>query len=90
MLVDETQTHIHQLATQIADEATRSDIETWCPSFTGEGREPATPEEIRSAWYDISMVEGEAVRIIQLAVRYLTLRGRIVRHPANKTWIRLA
>jgi hypothetical protein len=90
MLHDETETHIHQLAVQIADDAARADIETWCQSFTSDGREPVTAEEIRSAWYDISMVDGEAARIIQMAVSYLVLRGMIVRYPSKKNWVRLA
>ena len=90
MLRDETQVHIHRLAVQIADDAARADIETGCPSFTSDGREPVTAKEIRSAWYDISMMEGEAARIIRQAVSYLTLRGRIVCHPEKKSWVRLA
>lgn len=90
MLHDEMQAHIHQLAVQIADDAARADIETWCAHVTSEGREPASADEIRAAWYDTSSMEGEAAGIIQAAVRYLTLRGKIVCHPAKKGWVRLA
>lgn len=90
MPLDETQIQIHQLAVQIADDAARTDIETKCPSFTFDGREPVTVEEIRAAWYDISMVDADMIRTVQVAINYLTLRGRIIHHPSKKNWMRMA
>lgn len=89
MLCNELQARIHSLAVQIADDAARSDIEVRCPSFTDDGREPITAEEIRSAWYDVSAADEESARTIRLAVSYLGLRGKIVRHPSEPNWIRL-
>jgi hypothetical protein len=89
MLLDERGARIHQLAIQIADEAARADIEIECPSFTDEGREPATLEEIQFAWYDTALVTEGAARMIRLAVTYLTLRGKIVRHPFRAGWVQV-
>lgn len=89
MLPDETQVHIHQLAVLIADDAARADIEMRCPSFTSDGHEPITVEEIRSAWYDTSMVDSEMSKVTELALRYLTLRGQVIHHPLNRHWVRL-
>jgi hypothetical protein len=89
MLFDETDARIHQLAIQIADDAARADIEIECPSFTDEGYEPATLEEIQFAWYDTALVAESAARMIRLAVTYLTLRGKIVHHPFREGWIQV-
>lgn len=90
MELDKMQTRIYQLAVQIADDTARTDIETKCRSFTSDGREPVTAEEIQTAWYDISLVDAEMSRMIELAVNYLTLRGRVIYHPLKKNWVRLA
>lgn len=90
MLLDETQIQIHQFALQIADDAARTDIETKCSSFTSDGREPVTVEEIRSSWYDISAVDMDMTKTIQLAIDYLTLRGMLIRHPSKQNWLRIA
>ncbi|HYD81839.1 MAG TPA: hypothetical protein VEC06_18720 [Paucimonas sp.] len=89
-MFDETEHHVNQLAIQIADEAARMDIEIECPSFTNDGKEPETYEEIRTAWYDITQADKDVARVIKTAVRYLTLRGKIVRHPVRKNWVRMA
>lgn len=89
MPFDETRIRIHQLAMLIADDAARTDVEIQCPSFTGDGREPVTAEEIRSAWYDISLVDAEMATIIRTAVSYLALRGQVIHHPSNQNWIRV-
>jgi len=89
MLLDQTQIQIHQFALQIADDAARTDIETKCESFTSDGREPVTIEEIRTAWYDVSTVDADMTKTIQVAIDYLTLRERIVRHPSKQNWLRI-
>ncbi|RZI41388.1 hypothetical protein EGT07_17515 [Herbaspirillum sp. HC18] len=88
MLRGETQNHVYRLAVQIADDAARADIETWCRSYTADGGDPATAEEIREAWYDTSMMDDDGGRFIRVAVNYLTLRGLIVRHPMHRQWLR--
>ena len=89
MLLDETEVRIHQLAVQIADEAARSDIEIQCPCFTEEGREPATLKEIPLAWYDTRNVPSSAVEVVRMAIAYLELRGKIVRHPFREGWVQV-
>lgn len=83
------QEYTRRLAFQIADDAARADIETWCPSFTNDGREPVTTDEIRAAWYDVSRPDEEGARFVSVAVRYLLLRGRIEQHPLKRTWMRI-
>jgi len=88
MQLNETQVQTLRLAVQIADEAARTDIETRCPSLTGDGREAETAEEIRSAWYDCSGADmGSSVFILK-ALYYLTLRGRVIYHPSMANWVR--
>jgi hypothetical protein len=89
MLLNKREACIHRLAVQIADDAARMDIETKCPSFTNEGREPETLEEIRAAWYDTTRAEDGAGESVLVAVVYLTLRDRVIRHPFRKGWMQI-
>lgn len=89
MVLDKTEARIHQMAVQIADEAARADIETMCAVVTNDGAEPATLHEIRSAWYDTAVTVDGATGMIRRAVAYLTLRGKIVRHPFREGWIQV-
>lgn len=89
MQLDETNANTLELAVQIADDAARADIETSCPSYTGDGREPLTAEEIRSAWYDIAGAGAESRGVVEIALHYLSLRGKIVHHPSRSAWVRL-
>ncbi len=89
MQLDETYANTLELAVRIADDAARADIETSCPSFTGDGREPMTAEEIRSAWYDVAGAGTESRGVVEIALHYLTLRGKIIHHPSRNTWVRL-
>ncbi len=89
-MLNENQRQTLELAVRIADDAARADIETRCPSFTGDGREPANAEEIRAAWYDTAGACRECAPHVQTALHYLTLRGRLILHPSRNGWVRLA
>ena len=73
-----------RLATQIADEAARADIEGWC-GFVRIGR---------ITWYDTdtaTTLHGrEEAEFVATAVRYLTLRERITVHPTQPALVRFA
>ena len=73
-----------RLATAIADDAARADIECWC-TYQRMGMH---------TWYDSTSVcpehASEYREGIDIAVRYLRLRGRVVEHPTQPHLLRFA
>lgn len=70
-----------RLGTELADEVARSDIESYC-SFEKMGR---------FTWYDTSTCHPEGAEVeagVDKAVRYLDLRGTLVRHPVQRHLVR--
>lgn len=70
-----------QIATEVADEETRADIETNC-TFERMGR---------LTWYDTTLPTTAGPEIdasINRALRYLELRGHLVQHPVQKHLVR--
>ena len=71
-----------RLATQIADESARADVESFC-SFEHMGR---------LVWYDTESTEvlhgPDEAEMVATAVRYLRLRDRIVVHPTQTHLVR--
>lgn len=72
-----------RLATQIADDAARADIETNC-AFERIGNH---------TWYDVESTEvlhgPEFAEMVATGVRYLRLRGHIVNHPTQGNLVRI-
>lgn len=66
------------LQREIADEAARSDIESFC-AWSG----PAP-----GRWYDTSSAEDDLAAIVRRAVCYLELRGLVERHPEFSNLVR--
>lgn len=71
------------LALSIADEAARSDIEAFC---TWSSKEPA------NRWYDTATIDdqefaGELRATVDRAVRYLDLRGLLVRSGVRPNFV---
>lgn len=73
-----------RLATAIADDAARADIECWC-TYQRMGLH---------TWYDSTSVCPDHAKEyregIDTAVRYLRLRGRLVEHPMQPHLVRFA
>lgn len=73
-----------RLATRIADECARADIESWC----------ATERVGRVTWYDTASAGRqrgpEYAESIADALRYLRLRDRITVHPEHDHLVRFA
>lgn len=70
-----------RMATRIADYSARSDIETACPLERDDGY----------TWFDIARTADmgpEEFGFISAAVRYLSLRGHIARHPDQPHLVR--
>lgn len=70
-----------RLAQDYADQSARADIESFCRS------EPMG----RLTWYDISPPSNfgpEYEPLIGKAVRYLDLRGHLIRHPMQRQLVR--
>jgi len=73
-------TRLSHLQQKIADEAARSDIESLCtPIIQCYGS--------AASWYSIISPDFQAT--VDIAVEYLTLRGRIARHPVHAYWVRV-
>ncbi len=69
---------LHHLAHKIARISARSDIQSWCTfKLIGGVR-----------WYDTFGIDQIAMRSVQDSVRYLRLRGLLVRHPCNSWLVR--
>ena len=71
-----------RLATQIADDAARADVECWC-----------TFERMGShTWYDTRSTQDlhgpEEAELVDTALRYLRLRDGVVIHPTNAHLVR--
>lgn len=70
-----------RLATEMADDIARSDIESHC-TFERMGRH---------TWYDTTAPSREGIEVeggIDKATRYLDLRGHLIRHPQQKHLVR--
>ena len=71
-----------RLATRIADESARADVESWC-SFDRLGNH---------TWYDTRSTPDlhglEEAQIVATALRYLRLRDRVVIHPTQAHLVR--
>ncbi len=73
---------LRQLEQEIAYSSARSDIECYCTSENVGGVTPLW-------WYDITSAESdEEQEWVTMAVRYLELRGLLLRHPENATLVR--
>lgn len=82
--------NITTMAFRLADSAARSDIETMCRSFTEDGGEPVSTEEIRTCWYDTrAVIDPENVRCVEEALEYLECRGMLKLHPTKASWLRV-
>jgi hypothetical protein len=69
-----------RLATEIADEASRSEVQCLCNWLTElDAPEPA------ARWYDL---EGTSMPRLDRAMQYLLLRGIIVAHPVRPRLVR--
>lgn len=80
---------IRRLATEIADDAARADIETNCVAYTDDGRDPQGVVEIRNQWYDCGGLEEDIRALVNKSARYLALRGKLEYHPKHQTWVRI-
>ena len=71
-----------RLATHLADESARADIEVWCSYETVDGH----------SWYDVrsaaERLGPEHGQSIATALRYLRLRERVVLHPEHEHLVR--
>lgn len=71
-----------RLATHLADEYARADIEVWCIYETIDGQ----------CWYDVrsaaERLGPEHGQSIDIALRYLRLRGRVVLHQEHEHLVR--
>lgn len=78
-------TELDTLAHELAYSTARADIECYCASQSADGT-------MAARWWDTEDIPNqppETVADIQLAVRYLDLRGKLVRHPEHPEWVRL-
>ena len=75
------------LAHQLAHEAARTDIESYCKVVV------ATETRGKGHWYDASRAveccEVEHALYIPTAIEYLSLTGRIERHSIHPNWVRI-
>lgn len=81
---------VGNLALQIADSAARSDIEIYCEPVYFNPSAPAA-EQMRNCWYDsthTTPADVEAKKPVALAVEYLELRGKLLRHPEHNHLVR--
>jgi hypothetical protein len=72
-----------RLAKKIADRSARCEVESYC-TFERMGR---------FTWYDTHSLSKEGVFVqgdVADEVRYLDLRGRLIRHPVQKHLVRFA
>ena len=70
-----------RLAKKLADDSARSDVETYC-TYQRMGR---------LTWYDTHSLSKEGVFVgedVTDQVRYLDLRGRLIRHPVQRHLVR--
>lgn len=75
-----------QLAFQLADSTASSDIEILCAPVGGE---PLTVEEIRTCWFDLTLVRDVAdIPLVATSAEYLDRRGLLERHPMHANWVR--
>lgn len=71
-----------ELEREIAYEAARSDIESWCSAQQHSGLNGGV-------WYDVAnFAYPEQRDWIEKAVRYLDLRGLLKRHPLHRELVR--
>lgn len=81
---------VGNLALQIADSTARSAIEVYCEPVVAD--HSATPiEQIRNCWYDsthLTPADRDMMGVIAQAVEYLTLRGKLLRHPDHAHLVR--
>lgn len=75
------------LAHQLASDAARSDIESYCEVAA------LTDVDGKTHWYDLnqpaSCCESEHARYVPVAMEYLVLTGRIERHSTHANWVRI-
>lgn len=96
MSLHERMKNIHKLSEQldaaqdIADDATRGDIETRCAMVTEDGREPANAEEIRNGWYDLTQHIDVDADFVKTAEQYLERRRLLTRHPEQPHLVRVS
>lgn len=79
----DTHSECAQLALQIADDAARCDVESYCTKFQLRWR----------VWYDTEVLRPEGIEVeqgVERAVRYLDLRGALQRHPQQAHLVRFA
>lgn len=74
---------LDQLAHKLAYSTARSDIECECHSVSS-ARPPGG-----SGWYDIASADPDTREIVDDAVTYLILRGKLVRFPDHPSWVRI-
>lgn len=75
-------------ARSIADDATRSDIETIC-EMVFDGIVVVTSKERRNCWYDSTkLIDPDQEKIVCTALRYLESRGLLRRHSGKPYWVR--
>jgi len=70
---------LQQLQQEIADDAARCEIESYC----------ARPEGVGSPWHGLKVDDPEMQQYVSDAAEYLTLRGMIERHTEHSDWVRV-
>lgn len=66
------------LALELADETARSDVEVYCGEYQLSGQR----------WYDTTSAPPEDVEWVERALRYLDLRGLLIRHTQRPHLVR--
>lgn len=69
-----------ELQQQLADSAAQSDVECLCKSAEANDLGP---------WYIDRAADADDTHVVADAIEYLTLRGRIERHPEHADWVRV-